>query len=184
MYKQDYDEKMPLYAVNATATSTNPYGWADAMQPYLKSTQIFQCPSETGAPNSDPTLGLYSDYWINSRASGQADATFDAPTVTVLLGDGASGGVAVAVSPAYVGSARYYQNGDGAACPGTYAASTSIASFGGAQRHLDGANFAFADGHVKWLKGTTTGTSSAVSRCAGTDRGVPTFLLGSADRLS
>ena len=185
MYNQDYDEKLPLFAVNASAgvTSTNPYGWADAMQPYLKSTQIFQCPSETGAPNANPTLGLYSDYWFNSNASGQADANFDAPTVTVLLGDGASSGVAAPAAP-YAGSARYYQNGDGVACPGTYAASTSVASFGGAQRHLDGANLAFADGHVKWLKGTTTSTSSAVSRCAGTDRGVPTFRILSSDRLS
>jgi prepilin-type processing-associated H-X9-DG protein len=154
------------------------------MQPYLKSTQIFQCPSETGSPNTDPTLGLYSDYWINSRATGQALAQFDAPSVTVLLGDGASNGTAVAVSPAYQGSGRYYQNGDGAVCPATYAASTSTASFGGAQRHLDGANIAFADGHVKWLKGTTASTSAAVSRCAGTDNGLPTFIIGSSNRVS
>jgi prepilin-type processing-associated H-X9-DG protein len=171
--------------VNATATSANPYGWADAMQPYLKSTQIFQCPSETGSPSSDPVSGLYSDYWINSRAAGQSDASFDATAVTVLLGDGASQATAAtAAATPYPGSGRYYQNGDGVACPGTYSAGASIASFGGAQRHLDGANLAFADGHVKWLKGTTAGTSAAVSRCAGTDRGLPTFIIGSADRVS
>jgi prepilin-type processing-associated H-X9-DG protein len=155
------------------------------MQPYLKSTQIFQCPSETGSPSSDPVSGLYSDYWINSRAAGQSDSSFDATAVTVLLGDGASQATAATAAAApYPGSGRYYQNGDGSACPATYSAGASIASFGGAQRHLDGANIAFADGHVKWLKGTTASTSAAVSRCAGTDRGVPTFIIGSADRVS
>jgi prepilin-type processing-associated H-X9-DG protein len=128
---------------------------------------------------------LYSDYWINSVAAGQADSVFDAPAVSVMLGDGASQATAAtAQATPYPGSGRYYQNGDGAACPSTYAASTSIATFGGAQRHLDGANLAFADGHVKWLKGATSTTSAAVSRCAGTDRGLPTFRVSSADRLS
>lgn len=49
-YSQDHGERLPLIASHAVASSTapfkTPYGWADALQPYLKSTEIFQCPAE------------------------------------------------------------------------------------------------------------------------------------------
>jgi prepilin-type N-terminal cleavage/methylation domain-containing protein/prepilin-type processing-associated H-X9-DG protein len=178
MYNQDYDEKLPQAVVSSTTpySTSNPYGWVDAMQPYLKSTQIFQCPSETGAPSSDPTSGYYSDYWINARAAGLADASFDAPAITTLLGDGTSGGVPASTN-GWHGTARSEDDG-GVACPSTYSASASVSPV--LDRHLDGSNFAFADGHVKWL----STNSSAVSGCAGTDRGIITFVPGGSDQLS
>src|SRR5215203_1740486 len=61
-YVQDYDEKLPPVAVNATT----PYGWADAIQPYVKNEQILQCPSESTGPSGNPTLVGFSDYFYNS----------------------------------------------------------------------------------------------------------------------
>ena len=189
MYNQDYDEKLPIYIVNSTApySSSNPYGWADAMQPYLKSTQIFQCPSETNGPNSDVTSNGYSDYWFNAQAAGIADAQFDAPTVTVLLGDGDSGTVSPAVvgdsSQSWTGSARYVSSGGTGTCTGV--ATAVQADFGpGAHRHLTGANIAFADGHVKWEKGdsdSSTVSAGIVNQCWGTANGVPTFKTTDAN---
>src|SRR5436853_4324942 len=40
-YIQDYDEKYPPAVGGGVAASGN-YGWADEIQPYLKSTQILQ----------------------------------------------------------------------------------------------------------------------------------------------
>ncbi|RYG63499.1 DUF1559 domain-containing protein, partial [bacterium] len=45
-YTQDYDEKFPMYRVTFWAAQPGQtFGWADGIQPYLKSEQIFQCPS-------------------------------------------------------------------------------------------------------------------------------------------
>ena len=61
-YSQDYDESLvaPSYSSVTTGDSFSygtgnyigpggfQYGWMDAIQPYVKSTQIFTCPSDSG----------------------------------------------------------------------------------------------------------------------------------------
>lgn len=156
-YIQDYDEKYPLVAVNSTGISTStPYGWADALQPYIKSTQLMQCSSETNGPNAtnDPTAAGYTDYWFNSSLSQLSQAAFTSVSQTILAGDGSSS------------TSRYAYNGNVATSDGTTptlgTANTTIINDPGAQRHLDGSNYAFADGHVKWLKGDTATASGAL----------------------
>lgn len=63
-YMQDYDERTPLRhgAAPSLVTAQTPYGWADSLQPYLKSTQIFKCPSESGAVSDDPREVGYTHY--------------------------------------------------------------------------------------------------------------------------
>jgi prepilin-type N-terminal cleavage/methylation domain-containing protein/prepilin-type processing-associated H-X9-DG protein len=49
-YVGDYDDSMPrsFYGTAVDTTPTN-YKWMDAVQPYVKSTQVFVCPSDAGA---------------------------------------------------------------------------------------------------------------------------------------
>jgi len=184
-YTQDYDEKMPPYYVNldgssgytAPAAAGGDRGWALILQPYLKSSQIFQCPSETTTPTSAQTEfggDNYSDYWYNLMASGSSQAEFDSPALTVMLGDGGGGS-----------SASYSYGGSCASSACTAAADAGkLATFssGWATRHLDGQNFAFSDGHVKWLKGQNATTSASVYNGAtGTSRGKATFRLRDGD---
>src|SRR5690606_37027528 len=61
-YTQDYDERFPRAWSVYGDTSVLPVGWADAIQPYVKSIQVFQCPSESTAPNSNPASTGYTDY--------------------------------------------------------------------------------------------------------------------------
>jgi len=152
-YTQDYDEHFPKYRVPAVSSNTAavPYGWAESLQPYIKSIQVFQCPSETTAFDSTQLPGDsasdYTDYaynlWIGGyyisatsggglASIGLSQAALTSPSLTVLLTDYAPRGSA------------------------SYLASTSIVNQRVSQtilvpRHLDGTNLAFADGHVKWF---------------------------------
>jgi prepilin-type N-terminal cleavage/methylation domain-containing protein/prepilin-type processing-associated H-X9-DG protein len=54
-YVQDYDEQLVphgigSYDVSTSSTTTNYYKWMDAIQPYVKSTQLFVCPSAQDRP--------------------------------------------------------------------------------------------------------------------------------------
>ncbi len=163
MYKQDYDETLPRTRSSEPAVSPGlPYAWADMMQPYLKSTQLFQCPSEPNGPNT--TVGAtgtapdviapgYSDYFINTTTQGISDATFASPSLTVLLGDSDSGNSNNKFDGCSFDYADQTYLPVGSACA---TAQSYITNLGSAGRHLDGANYAFADGHVKWLKGSIT----------------------------
>jgi len=159
-YIQDYDEKLPGYG--AGGTTQYPGGIFQVMQPYLKSTQIFQCPSESVGP-TDPGGADYSDYVINlwlayngSHGAGSL-AAIGSPTLVVNFCDytGQTG------RGWFTGTQSKNCVSSGQECnPEIVTLSTSYGL-----RHLDGINYAFADGHVKWLKSEKVGTivrSSAV----------------------
>jgi len=157
-YVQDNDELFPPVATGIVATkAADIVGWADGIQPYVKSVQIYQCPSETLPPatdsDGDGNLGEeanYTDYFFNSRLATQNEATLNFIANTIMNGDGSGS------------NATYFTEGCGAnvAC-GTTAA--GLAVLPAARRHLDGANYAFADGHVKWYKGNTDSQSPVIS---------------------
>ncbi len=154
-YIQDYDEKYPL-SVGGGGTGT---GWAENIQSYLKSTQIYQCPSETNAPSTDPTNAGYTDYYYNNvvgqTPGGLNESAFSNISNSVLGADGAA-------SPA--GTASCGNRGNAG-----YNCTRSEENSGNPTanvRHLDGANYLFADGHVKWLRSgkiTTGATTSSFS---------------------
>ena len=137
-YIQDYDEKYPPNVGN-NITNDTAYGWAGAIQPYLKSTQLYQCPSETNPPTSGTSSADYTDYWQNSYIDQAAESSLNAEALVVQNGDGSTGtGSYVSSSEPQLGSTPY-------------------------GRHLEGNNFGFADGHVKWLKYGKVGGSAIVS---------------------
>jgi prepilin-type N-terminal cleavage/methylation domain-containing protein/prepilin-type processing-associated H-X9-DG protein len=146
-YVQDYDEKYPpLFADLATGSisvglsgfdSADDRGWGELLQPYIKSTQVFQCPSEptlamtgTGAAN-----GEFTDYCYNGNIAQQNEAVFTAVANSVLIGDASRGSNESACN-------QNKPNGYDFGYPPN----------AGYEQHLEGNNFVFADGHVKWLK--------------------------------
>ncbi len=152
-YLQDFDEKFPVVAVNNVSKSQAPYpqpfGWADAIQSYTKSTQVYQCPLEMTPANTidDATQPQFTDYWFNSNLANVPEYKLRFISNTFLLGDGNTGSDAT--------NARYSIPKILTAWIGDPKSPTS--------RHLDGMNFAFADGHVKWLKAPQTPLGATVT---------------------
>ena len=168
-YTQDYDESFPLLRnnVDVVGGAGNGFGgvWV-AIQPYLKSTQILQCPSEPNPPKDcgtsyDAGCGDYAYNLLlgwdipSDRNRGLAIAAVNQSASTVMILDGV---------------ARYGDEWtagcgiDGGPIP---CSAPALATFGGgdnkaAQRHLETQNVLFCDGHVKAYKGQTPTQSAAI----------------------
>ncbi len=160
-YTQDYDERFPNITIPAPAGAP---GWAYAIQPYLKSEQIFQCPSETSPPPAGADLlaraatAGFSDYYTNYNL---VTTSGTAPVVGVGK-----------TEAALEYTTNIIMNGDGSGISGdTTASSYQLSAPGvGRARHLEGANYSFVDGHVKWLKADVvrSGDGSTAGVCPGT----------------
>ena len=168
-YVRDYDEKYPLaYADSDGSGSYNAafdVGWMQVLQPYVKSTQIFQCPSEP-LPYAPPQRA--TDYWYSAPVAQTERMTdVDQPAQTVMCGDG------VAMPAAFVathGALAY----DGDAPSLKYNRDiwdvTEQTAGQGGRRHLGGMNFLFCDAHAKWLRPQSVGAAPIGA-------GAPTFRV-------
>jgi prepilin-type processing-associated H-X9-DG protein len=168
-YTQDYDERHPLFMVtDGSSNGAAPYGWADALQPYIRNTEINWCPADSFEETDVPTAAGYTDYFYNAnfmvfykgKWTGAPQSVLGSPAQTIMAGErGSSAGVPT-------GDARSNYCGDGTSVS-TFGercapSSSGIATLPSAQIHLDGSNFAFADGHVKWLPGKSATQSAHV----------------------
>jgi prepilin-type processing-associated H-X9-DG protein len=151
-YSQDYDEKFPNLNGPAVRTTTpivdaggfqfysgdNTYwgGWATRIYPYVKSTQVYRCPSNQfnaygvsyGLPwNATNTANALIGYFERG-GDGPALASFVQPAESLMIGEQGAGG-----GDQYVMAGEYYMV---------------------AQAHFDGANACYVDGHVKFQRVT------------------------------
>jgi len=149
-YVQDYDEMLPL------ATSKGQvWGWAEELQPYIKSTQLFQCPAEKHPVRQDAPSGRSyfinagaTDYWFNRNASGKPLAQMmDVPRI-ISTGDGDGGSAA--------SDARY----NIAALPSSWLNTKGSPARRHVRSSVEGANYGFLDGHVKWYQPASISTAS------------------------
>ena len=92
-YVQDSDELYPR--VYGSGAPGDPIGWADAVQPYVKSVQVLHCPDDSTATSSDPNNTGYSSYASNGNLSyyspsigqqiGQPISIFQQPASTIMI---------------------------------------------------------------------------------------------------
>jgi prepilin-type N-terminal cleavage/methylation domain-containing protein/prepilin-type processing-associated H-X9-DG protein len=156
MYVQDYDDGLPAYSHNGSATWNRIY---TSLVPYVKNDQIYRCPS---APTS--TLAASHVYgtqygfpwqngsdtrWVVSPANYDGTMKLDAvpdAVRTCLMGETWNSGGLVS------GKERYWDLGWSHT---QFRVTASTWDELRPDRHLDGANYAFTDGHVKWLSQAT-----------------------------
>jgi prepilin-type N-terminal cleavage/methylation domain-containing protein/prepilin-type processing-associated H-X9-DG protein len=169
-YAQDYDERLPTDWITLPGGTpwTDRYTWRAAISPYMKSTQIFSCPSDSvtysGAlagqcQNGEGNIpGSYGDNTVhyNPAAPQPPGTTYCAlgqialPAQLILAGDSSSGGHQISYQLDTLGFVR----GDA-----------------GGMRHNEGANYCFADGHAKWLKPSSIEDTAALCLWAISGRG-------------
>lgn len=149
-YTQDYDEQMPARIILSTPNAT----WKDLVQPYLKSTQIFACPSNpiakevtfqssTGAPagyspNSNQSLAVFGNTGAYTIASFQYPSTTLAVFETTFVNSDFD------ITSTYFATT----NQSGGSVPNK-GASMFTGIYNG---HLSMGNYLFVDGHVKAMK--------------------------------
>ena len=167
-YVQDSDEIIPSANYGVTDNLSNPltdtYKWMDAIYPFVKSTNVFQCPDDsedppyifyknlTPAQAATPNYGsyVYNLYFgANGNIAGQSLAGLDDPSGTVWALDG---------KRSYTGDPQAYRvcfGSSGAAAPDPIGGTPLQAfhRYGGVAiaRHTDRCDTLFTDGHVKSL---------------------------------
>jgi prepilin-type N-terminal cleavage/methylation domain-containing protein/prepilin-type processing-associated H-X9-DG protein len=154
-YTQDYDEKMPpRFVILADDTRIN---WENMLQPYIKSYQLFQCPSNTMntkpldketdtsqlsrisyVPNVDGDNGNSNGAIGNDRVAGPALADFNATSLTIAIVENLPGNG--------YGYTDFVPTG---AHHAEFAAKNTTFLFAG---HLSTMNTLYADGHVKSVR--------------------------------
>jgi prepilin-type N-terminal cleavage/methylation domain-containing protein/prepilin-type processing-associated H-X9-DG protein len=142
MYAQDFDERMPRCDCNSYSYGTC---WAINPQPYVKNAQVFRCPSDSspyplvpGAENpcggGRPPMPTYFDrvdisYGYNLSQQGTLLADIQEPASMLMLGE-----------------SNYAYTNCGPRPPYDY-----VDWAADKERHNEGLNISFMDGHAKWV---------------------------------
>jgi prepilin-type N-terminal cleavage/methylation domain-containing protein/prepilin-type processing-associated H-X9-DG protein len=174
-YSQDYDE----YTVptrycpgGSTSNSTLQYfAWSDIIQPYIKSTQVLVCPSSKGKAQSITyNLKLGSSFLESVSTNPYPNrklSTLEIPAQTVAFVD-AIGTASLTDSGGRPQSPIFKvdRNSAGGYVLGRLARegvghTDTWDGWPRADVHLEGSNYLFADGHVKWLASSGGATRDA-----------------------
>jgi prepilin-type N-terminal cleavage/methylation domain-containing protein/prepilin-type processing-associated H-X9-DG protein len=146
MYMDDYDEQF----CKVTCSGGTNYKWFDPIDPYIKNKQILFCPSLRGQSSQGTPK---TDYVLNGVfAQGAHRAMFDRPASQIMTAEREDAKPRAGYKP--------WPN-DGVSWDdlSTYAhGSTPHNHFNhlSQDRHNGGCNYAFADGHAKWLRWDAT----------------------------
>lgn len=150
MYTQDYDEFMLFnvyrYPDGSGNWITSPrnyvngyWRWHEVTIPYMKNDDVLKCESYKFSGTRDPNSygyngynlgGYYSPTGTSRYYTGTTLAELPTPSLTIMFGP------------------RYCMGGDACQYALTYYYCTPLA-------HNGGDNYAFCDGHAKWMKFNT-----------------------------
>jgi prepilin-type N-terminal cleavage/methylation domain-containing protein len=166
-YSQDYDEKFPAAAENGAVPSpqftSDKNIWAEVIQPYIKSTQVFRCPSSsfTTTPGraGGPPGWLGSGVNRTQMSYGAAIGYTGSPNSLVATNAGpfcwvpslCTRSLVEFTNPVETLLLGEFPNAENFAGFYMFLAPTEPNKWPSAI-HFDGTNILFADYHVKWMK--------------------------------
>ena len=167
-YSQDFDEKLPFACWDDGA-----FPWHFTVQPYIKSFQLFKCPSYTPTTVVSNAPAASASYVANGGGSYQAGINSPAGSMVSTEAGGVrpmnrgaetrpiSGGASLAELVSSSQTILIFEHSDSSGNPDSYNI-TNLSSDIFFQNHLGTTNFLYADGHVKALKpfSTITGANS------------------------
>ena len=155
-YTQDYDERLPGTTYGGSGIGQTG-GWAyytsfpataggynmalGSIYPYVKSTQIYVCPSDTDGQSTGNSYAVNSCTVTSADAgtglrSGKSLAAFDDTARWMLLGEEAGPDIDEKLGTGSTNDGYFFQQ-----------QSDTLS-----RRHLEGSNLLFMDGHVKFYR--------------------------------
>ena len=160
-YVQDNDERFPSNKTNAT---TGQQSWVISTMPYLKSTNLLRCPSDTSVNFETAITGTTGDWGGVRSTSYTMNLFFVPPTGATpkpfsnLAATQKPSNVILLSESAKNWTAGYFHGSAWPAYPGTpntgshWLAATNLPDDLDVTRHMDGFNSCYLDGHAKWQK--------------------------------
>jgi len=160
-YNQDYDERYPLSSYDPDGNGH--VSWTVSAQPYMKSIQLFRCPSDTGSRWETPaspengdnyyTTSYIMSAWIAGGSQFSNLASINAPASMIIVADADT---AVAQRDHF--HPFYWVNNDPDVTFSSYMHGTTWDDTKNQtkelalERHLETFNALYGDGHVKAQK--------------------------------
>ncbi len=138
MYTQDYDERFPMDGMyNGFGSYPSAPFWDVLLQPYIKNTQIYRCPSAPASASANGTRNysynaIVGGSWVNPQGAFSL-AQIGSPSTVIILSD-------EPFADAQNGLSDWGLRGSGDFCA----------------VHSGGMNLGLADGHAKWQSGPPT----------------------------